>query len=88
MDVNRFLYRLRCDGLMPHRAKMNLFARLLLETRIDFLSLVDSTASAKVSFRQSGIDASIDGVALGSLPILPLCVSLFKLNHKSVVIMP
>jgi hypothetical protein len=67
---------------MPHLEKMNLFARLLLETRTDFLLFAESTVSAKVSFRQPGMEASIDGVALGSLPNFPLCLLLVKLNHR------
>ncbi len=47
---------------------MNLFVRLLLEIKTDFLPLL-LTASLRAFLRQSGIDANIDGVASGSRTI-------------------
>ena len=44
---------------------MNLFVRLLLEIKTDFLPLV-LIASLSASLRHSGIDAKIEGVASGS----------------------
>jgi hypothetical protein len=62
------LYLLRCEGRIPHRAKMNLLVRLLLEIKADFLPRV-LTASLSASLRHSGIEAKIDGVASGSRAI-------------------
>ena len=46
---------------------MNLFVRLLLEIRTDFLPLpFVLIASLSASLRHSGIEASIEGVASGS----------------------
>jgi hypothetical protein len=46
---------------------MNLFVRLLLEIRTDFLPLpLVLIASLSASLRHSGIEANIEGVASGS----------------------
>ena len=61
------MYRLRWEGRIPHLEKMNLFVRLLLEIRTDFLPLpFVLIASLSASLRHSGIEASIEGVASGS----------------------
>ena len=66
-EAKRFLYRLRCEGRIPHLEKMNLFVRLLLEIRTDFLPRpLVLIASFRASLRHSGIEANIEGVASGS----------------------
>ena len=61
------MYRLLCEGRIPHLEKMNLLVRLLLEIKTDFLSLpFVLIASLSASLRHSGIEASIEGVASGS----------------------
>ena len=65
---------------MPHLEKMNLLARLLLEIRTDFrLLFAPLVDSINVPLRQSGIDASIEGVAFGSRAIDLVCVLVVKL---------
>ena len=79
IDANRFLYRLLCDGRIPHLERMNRLARLLLDIKTDFLPLpsgVDELMS--VSLRQSGIDAKTDAVASGSRTIDLVCVVFVK----------
>ena len=64
--VKRFLYRLRCEGRIPQRRKMNLLLRLLLEIKTDLLPFpLVSIASLRASLRHSGIDANIEGVTSG-----------------------
>ena len=61
------MYRLLCEGRIPHLEKMNLFVRLLLEIKTDFLPLpFVLIASLSASLRHSGIEANIEGVASGS----------------------
>ena len=78
-DEKRFLYRLLCEGRIPHRERMNRLARLLLDIKTDFLpfpSGVDELRS--VSLRQSGIEAKTDAVAFGSRTIDLVCVLFVK----------
>lgn len=51
---------------MPHLDIMNLFVRLLLEMRADFLDFASLLVSSKMLFKQSGIVAKTDIVASGS----------------------
>ena len=68
---------------------MNLLARLLLETNTDFLLLLSGVIdSASVFLRQSGMEASTDGVAFGSLIIDLVSESLVKLNHRLALFQP
>lgn len=55
---------MRWVGRMPHRSRMNLFARLLLERRS--LSLPASMDSRRVVFKRSGTPPRMDGVVCGS----------------------
>ena len=69
--------------------KMNLFARLLLDTRTDFrFSRSGITDSANVALRQSGMDASIDGVGFGSLNCVLPSVLLVKLSQRLALLRP
>ena len=77
--MKRFLYRLLCEGRIPHLERMKRLARLLLDIKTDFLplpSVVDELRS--VSLRQSGIDAKIDAVASGSRTIDLVCIVFVK----------
>lgn len=66
-DAKRFLYRLRCEGRIPQRKKMNLLVKLLLEIKTDFLPFpLVLIASLRASLRHSGIVANIERVASGS----------------------
>ena len=58
---------------MPHRSKMNLFAKLLLEIRIAlFFPLLACVESFNTLRRQSGMVARIEGVVSGSVMRYPL----------------
>jgi hypothetical protein len=73
-DAKRFLYRLRCEGRIPQRKKMNLLVRLLLEIKTDFLPFpLVLIASLRASLRHSGIVANIEGVTSGSRVKDPVC---------------
>ncbi len=64
------MYRLLCEGRIPHLERMKRLARLLLDIKTDFLpfpSGVDELRS--VSFKQSGIESRTDAVASGSRAI-------------------
>ena len=85
-EAKRFLYRLRCEGRIPHLEKMNLFVRLLLEIKTDFLPLpFVLIASLRAFLRHSGIEANIDGVASGSRTnLLVRTLLLVKTAHSSI----
>ena len=79
IDAKRFLYRLLCDGRIPHLERMKRLERLLLDIKTDFLPLpsgVDELRS--VSFKQSGIESKTDAVASGSRTIDLVCVLFVK----------
>jgi len=79
MVVKRFLYRLLCEGLIPHLERINRLARLLLEINTDFLPFPSAVEELRrTSFKQSGIDAKTDAVASGSRAIDFVCVLLVK----------
>ena len=65
---------------------MNLFVRLLLEIKTDFLPRpFVLIASLRASLRHSGIEASIEGVASGSLTSrLVRTLRLVKTSHSSI----
>lgn len=65
---------------------MNLFAKLLLDIKIDFCFLLIFPAiSCSVFLRQSGIAARIDGVVSGSNNAVRECsLEVRKANHLSV----
>jgi len=79
IDAKRFLYRLLCDGRIPHLERIKRLARLLLDIKTDFLPLpsgVDELRS--VSLRQSGIEDKTDAVASGSRAADLVCVLFVK----------
>jgi hypothetical protein len=77
---------------MPHLVKMNLFAKLLLEMSTDrffpFSYSRESTESKSADFRQSGIEANTDGVALGSCEICLPFTSEVKVNQTLALVSP
>ncbi len=58
----------RCEGLIPHRSRINLFAKLLLEIRMArFFPLLAREEFFNTLRRQSGMFAKIEGVVSGSV---------------------
>lgn len=70
---------------MPHLEKMKRLVKLLLDTSTDFLLFFSFLIeSSNVSLRQSGIEANIDGVAMGSFNCVLIGVEFVK-PHQTLI---